>query len=330
MIYLEMSRDEQHGGGTWAFGNCVWAPVANRSGRSWAFWEKVGRVQQGDTILHLRGKSPDAFFVGYSTAMTDGFKTSQKPPEPGEWGYSDAFYRADLDGYIPFHHPISLLEIFERRGQILEKYLEDHKNRAKRKSNLFYVKQAGKLQCLQGAYLSDVDEPLLIALFGERSDTEQWSHNEGVVSVETGIQLRTVRSRLGQSIFSEQIKKLYGYQCAFPGCDIKDPRFLVASHIARWCDNEKLRGELGNGLCLCILHDRAFELGLFTIDEHFAVFVNPKEHRFKSIVTRDLLKHQGEAVRLTAVPPLSEALLEHWIRVDIDTMTPILEEQLMP
>ncbi|MEO6964695.1 MAG: HNH endonuclease [Acidobacteriaceae bacterium] len=319
MIYLEMSRDAQHGGGTWGFTNCVWAPTEKKgAGGSWPFWEKVLQVHEGDTVLHLRGVPPEAYFVGYSVASGDGFRTTRRPPDPGEWSYAEAFYRADLIGFTPFHKSISLSQIFKERRSVLEAYFEANKNRGAAKDNLFFVKQSGRLQCLNGAYLSNVGEELLTLLFGSSTGLKASSSGEVIVSVETGSQISNIRTRLGQSRFSDEIKKLYGIRCSFPGCEITDPRFLVGSHIARWSDNEDLRGQLGNGLCLCLIHDKAFEVGLFTLDEHHAVFVNPRQHNSKSTVVQNLLEKEGEKIRTCRVPPLADALLEHWIRVDID------------
>ena len=75
---------------------------------------------------------------------------------------------------------------------------------------------------------------------------------------------------------------------------------------------------MGNGLCLCLVHDKAFELGLFTLDEDFKVFVNPKEEGSQSPVVINLLRHHGEQIALAEVKPLDDALLEHWMRVDIE------------
>lgn len=321
MIYLEMSRDEQHGGGTWGFTNCVWAPTEKKGGGgSWPFWEKVLQVREGDIVLHLRGVPPEAYFVGYSTASGNGSQTTRRPPDSGEWGYAEAFYRADLIGFTPFHKPIGLSQIFRERVAQLEAYFEANKERGTAKANLFFVKQASRLQCLNGAYLSDVDEELLRVLFGNSTDLKAAASGDVIVSVETGSQLSTVRARLGQSRFSDEVKRLYGNRCCFPGCDITDARFLVGAHIARWCDNEALRGHMGNGLCFCLIHDKAFETGLFTLDEHYAVYVNPQERESKSSITQNLVKHDREMIRIAPVSPLSEALLEHWIRVDIDPL----------
>lgn len=320
MIYLEMSRDEQHGGGAWGFTNCVWAPTRSRAGRTWTYWENVAKVKEGDTIIHLRGKSRKACFVGYSTASGDGFTTTQRPPDPGEWSFAKQFYRADLTGYTPFYRPISVNAIFQERASFLDELLAPERERRAIKRSLFFDKRAGQLHCHQGAYLSVVDDRLLTALFGEELGSLKSDLPKAIISVETASQISQIRTRLGQSRFADAIRRLYSFRCCFPDCEIADPRFLVAAHIARWCDNEGLRGELGNGLCFCLLHDKAFELGLFTLDEHFAVFVNPRENNPESAVVLDLFNHQGKTIRLATIKPLAEALVEHWIRVDIDPL----------
>ncbi len=314
MIYIEMSRDEVHGGGTWAFTNCVWAPTEKRGGGSWPFWSKILDVRQGDTILHLRSKTPDANFIGYSIASGDGFRSTRRPPDPKGWDYAPTFYRADLTDFIPFHQPVNLVEIFQARRTELEQYFDANRDRGKDKLNIFFVRQTGRLQCLNGAYLSDADEELLIALFGS-GDIVSHADGKTVVSIQTGTQVSTVRSRLGQTHFSFAIRKLYGNRCCFPRCKMTDPRFLVGAHIARWSDNETLRGHMGNGLCLCLQHDKAFELGLFTLDERFRVFVNPCERGTDSPVVRELVAHHGEQIALSDIRPLDDALREHWNRV---------------
>lgn len=316
MIFLEMSRVETHGGGAWAFPNCIWSPSEKENGAKWPFWEKVLAVKEGDSVIHLRGIQPDAHFVGFSRAAGDGFVTTRRPPDVGAWSFASAFHRADLVDYTPFHAPISLSTIFTTRKRELEEYFDTNKARNKRK-NIFYVRQAGRLQCLNGAYLSEVDDELLIALFGSSVVGSKAQRTVSAVSIETSSQLRTIRARLGQAEFSKEIKRLYKHKCCFPSCDVNDPRFLVGAHIARWSDNESLRGQLGNGLCLCVFHDKAFELGLFTLDEQHRVFLNPREEQTNSVVVKHLSPYKGHQITLADIVPLDEALLEHWVRCDI-------------
>src|ERR1044072_7477018 len=185
MIFLEMSRDENHGGGSWAFSNCVWAPTEKSGGGAWPFWSKILSIEVGDTILHLRGIPPSASFIGYSTAATAGYVTKQRPPELGPWEYSKAFYRADLDAFTLFDAPMNLGEIFSNRRQELESYFDSNRKSGATKQNIFYVRQNGRLQCLNGAYLSAIDQELFTALFGSLSTSATPERKPSTISVVT-------------------------------------------------------------------------------------------------------------------------------------------------
>ncbi|MER9976241.1 HNH endonuclease [Mesorhizobium sp. M0085] len=315
MMYLEMSRDDTHGGGSWGFTKCAWAPVQKENGSSWPFWSKVGDIEAGDVVLHLRGVPPHAEFVGYSIATSDGYSTADRPPEPKGWSFSAAFYRAELEQFIPFEAPINLNDLFKTRREPLETYFEWNRGRGGDKRNIFFVRQARRLQCLNGAYLSEVDDELFYALFDEKLQTPTGT---GVAIVRTASVLSEVRQRVGQQEFARAIKALYGGRCCFPDCSVDDHRFLVASHIARWSDNPSLRGHTGNGLCLCLTHDRAFELGLYTLDAEFRIHVNPAKN--SSSVLASIARWNGRQVRLASTLPLHEALLEHWVRTAADPM----------
>jgi putative restriction endonuclease len=319
VIYLEMSRDEVHGGEGWGFSECLWAPTRKKGGAAqWPFWSSVGNARSGDTVIHLRGVTPNAHFVGYSLVAQDGVVTQARPPVPDEWSFADEFFRAELEGFTPFHEEINLTKLFQNRHSLLEAYFDRNriKNRALRR-HIFYVRQSSRLQCLNGAYLSELDEELMISLFGGTTAFGQGAPLAPQVSVETGVQLQIILGRVGQQRFSDKVKDLYANRCCFPGCEIADPRFLVGSHIARWSDSPELRGELGNGLCLCLIHDKAFELGLFTIDEDFKVFANPKRMAKDGIDFCELHSQHGNQIRLAHIRPMPEAVLEHWERSGI-------------
>ncbi len=75
---------------------------------------------------------------------------------------------------------------------------------------------------------------------------------------------RLVKTRVNQSIFRKMILSTYNYKCCITG--ISNAELLVASHIVPWSKDEKNRLNPMNGLALNALHDRAFDLGLITID----------------------------------------------------------------
>jgi putative restriction endonuclease len=129
-------------------------------------------------------------------------------------------------------------------------------------------------------------------------------------------QLRTIRARVGQEIFSRDVRKNYRSRCCFPDCTISDESLLVASHIARWADVPPLRGDLGNGLCLCLMHDRAFEMGLFTLSEQGVVKVNRIRAGLARWTGENLLSFDGRQVSQADVAPSLEALKYHWERIN--------------
>lgn len=321
MLYIEMARDTAHGGEGWAFQQCLWAPTHKKGNAgSWPFWSKVLQVKRGDIVLHRRGERPNAAFVGYSVASEDGYETTRRPPEPGDWGYATSFYRADLTDFTPFSTPENLDDIFTNQRDALEEYLEENRKGSGNKQNLFYTHQSGRLQCLNGAYISDANEKLLAALFGSEVRVSPKTEAVPVLSVQTGSQFTNFFARVGQQRFSALVKNAYGNRCCFPSCVVNDPKYLVGSHIARWADNKKLRGHLCNGLCLCLMHDRAFEIGDFTLDKRFCVYVNTKKIGPFSPVMEQLALGQGQRISLAETHPCEEALQEHRSRVGIDPM----------
>jgi putative restriction endonuclease len=46
---------------------------------------------------------------------------------------------------------------------------------------------------------------------------------------------------------------------------------VVASHIIPWSAREDTRVNPENGLCLCAIHDRAFDRGLISVDAGFSI-----------------------------------------------------------
>lgn len=89
---------------------------------------------------------------------------------------------------------------------------------------------------------------------------------------------RQVRVRLGQGFFRAVILASYASQCCV--CRMPIPELLVASHIVAWRDDEDLRVNPHNGLCLCTLHDKGFDRGLFALGESYEVILGEKVRQY--------------------------------------------------
>ena len=310
MPWIEMSRDPIHGGGDWSFLKCIWSPVSKADGSSQGWWKNFERVRAGDRVIHLRGAGAEARFVGMSVCSTDGEITSERPPDPGEWGYANRFYRAGLRDFESFGDAVPLEALFNKRDAELRGYFLKNKGKPpSQKLPLFYVIQSGRLQCQNGAYLSEADIELVELLLSFGLDT----HHDSTLSIETGERLTLALARIRQDAFSSAVRRNYGGVCCFPCCQVRDDRFLVGSHIARWSDVPQLRGEVSNGLCLCLMHDRAFEYGYFTIDDYSRVRVLSRA--YSSDWAKDnILPFDAEPIKSAHISPSDEALLHHWTR----------------
>lgn len=84
--------------------------------------------------------------------------------------------------------------------------------------------------------------------------------------------LRTVRARRVQSFFRAAVNTTYGGKCALSG--ICSPNLLIASHIIPWSQSVERRADPRNGILLNALFDRAFDNGLFTLDDELRVVIS--------------------------------------------------------
>ena len=96
---------------------------------------------------------------------------------------------------------------------------------------------------------------------------------------------RTVKTRRLQRFFRNTILASYENKCALTGMAI--PQLLVASHIIPWSENEERRADPTNGLCLNVLHDKAFDRHLITFDTDLRLVVS------NALKTKDIPEFQS-------------------------------------
>ena len=78
--------------------------------------------------------------------------------------------------------------------------------------------------------------------------------------------------RIGQSFFRRSVLSAYNYKCCITGLSL--PKLLVASHIIPWRSDPSNRLNPRNGLSLSVLHDKAFDLGIITINNDMTIRVS--------------------------------------------------------
>ena len=123
-------------------------------------------------------------------------------------------------------------------------------------------------------------------LFAVESDRAMWEVEAPTESLDGTIQVDNIdgrtgqdravqtTARVGQDFFRAAVLSAYNEQCCITG--LSESKLLVASHIVPWRVDKRNRVNPRNGLLLSALHDKAFDIGLITIDDDMTVRVSRK------------------------------------------------------
>lgn len=108
---------------------------------------------------------------------------------------------------------------------------------------------------------------------------------------------RTGEVRLKQSLFRRMVLSSYAERCCISG--LSEQRLLVASHIVPWGVDARNRLNPSNGLCLSVLHDKAFDRGLITVTPDAVVRVSGELRRLEKepFASATLLSLDGGKIR---------------------------------
>jgi len=96
---------------------------------------------------------------------------------------------------------------------------------------------------------------------------------ENIINNETEVE-SLIKTRIGQSRFKKNLLN-NNTKCLL--CEINIKELLIASHIKPWAesnDNERL--DINNGLLLCPIHDKLFDLGFITFNEFGEIIISER------------------------------------------------------
>jgi putative restriction endonuclease len=123
----------------------------------------------------------------------------------------------------------------------------------------------------------------------------------------------TVKIRLKQNFFRQTILSAYNNSCCITGINIQS--LLIASHIIPWAENEKLRLNPHNGLCLNVIHDKAYDKYLIAVTPDYAIKISSKIQGGKHIdAVKDIfIKYHNQKIILPErFVPSKEYLDNHY------------------
>ncbi|MAT65185.1 MAG: restriction endonuclease [Gammaproteobacteria bacterium] len=144
------------------------------------------------------------------------------------------------------------------------------------------------------------DQP--IARENDLTGIEDYSGAEKVIKA---------KARIRQNFFRRAVLSAYNYKCCITGLAI--PELLVASHIIPWRTDERNRLNPSNGLALSMLHDKAFDIGLITINDDMTLRVSDVEYPGEDSFYKIAIKYyENKPIALPEkFPPLKEFLYHH-------------------
>jgi predicted restriction endonuclease len=108
----------------------------------------------------------------------------------------------------------------------------------------------------------------------------------------------STKVRVNQLFFRSMILAGYGNACCV--CTMPIARLLVASHIVPWSVDRQLRMNPRNGICLCVLHDKAFDRGLLSIAGDYKIQIHRDVRKFESnqAVMHSLIAFDGRFIQM--------------------------------
>jgi len=107
---------------------------------------------------------------------------------------------------------------------------------------------------------------------------------------------RVMKTREFQQAFRNAILENYQRRCAV--CDVDDDAFLRGCHIVPVKNDPKIAGDPKNGICLCVIHDVAFEKGIFSITDEYEVRVSDSFKTTSRVLASAISKLNGKKIRL--------------------------------
>jgi putative restriction endonuclease len=110
--------------------------------------------------------------------------------------------------------------------------------------------------------------------------------------------LLTTKTRINQKFFRTSVLSAYRASCCITG--IKIPELLIASHIKPWAIDVENRVNPMNGLCLNVLHDKAFDRGLITISKDYRVRLSRiiKSQKNNKFIGENFIKYEDLEISL--------------------------------
>ncbi|MBZ9626651.1 HNH endonuclease [Psychroflexus sp. CAK1W] len=98
---------------------------------------------------------------------------------------------------------------------------------------------------------------------------QEINKNNNPTESKNNIKVRAYQNKLREIVLDN-----YNSTCSI--CEINKSDLLVCSHIKPWMADKEQRLNPQNAICFCVLHDKMFARGYFSIDSKYNIIFGPK------------------------------------------------------
>ncbi|MBX9767604.1 MAG: HNH endonuclease, partial [Bdellovibrionales bacterium] len=259
-------------------GSYMWSPLREKDGTRSQAYENMKEVCPGDFIFsHFEGHIGA---IGTALSYSEAYPRPEEFPDHQNKGNREGWkisieYRHDIRKFSPKDHFDELKPLLPSKYSPLA---SDKKASQKMYLSRISPELAKKLMDLMNLTPTDFppaenvdtlasDRPL------KPGDAEELKQIEFNQEIDETTRLALIESRRGQGLFRRRVCRLEKY-CRVSG--IKNPSFLVASHIKPWREStnlERLDGD--NGLLLSPNIDRLFDRNFISFSAAGGLLVSP-------------------------------------------------------
>lgn len=239
-------------------GQYLWAPIADKAGRTPYHWANMTEIRAGDVIFSYVAQSIVAVSVARQAATLS--------ERPSEFGSGEAWIshgrRIEAD-YTELQRPLAIASVLPALQPLLPtRYAPLNTRGGGNQGYLFSLEpRAGRL--LESRIVAEngptMPNPVVAAI----------DH----APIPGTTKKALIDSRIGQGKFRQDLFDLWNARCCVTGLNI--PSLLRASHIRPWSESDNAqRLDPFNGLLLSPAYDAAFDAGLLTFNEGGAAILS--------------------------------------------------------
>lgn len=189
-------------------------------------------------------------------------------------------YLIDGQGHRRIQREILNLPAPARGGGFVTMELLHHYNIRGEKKGLLSKKSSSE----QYAYEEDLSIEKAIKIVKELNKVEEeagqyFIKNQNInISNNPTESKSDVKVRVYQNKLREIILDNYNYTCSI--CNLNKPDLLVRSHIKPWAVDKNERLNPQNAICFCVLHDKMFDKGYFSLDSEYKIIFGSKSDEY--------------------------------------------------